>query len=80
MVNFEQLFPLFNVQALNTLDKMDKIAKPNTGKSTINFEAFYSLKEKSALIDFYILRGKEVPDHLTKNFVTFPLSDNPEIE
>jgi hypothetical protein len=65
---------------MTTIGAMDKFNKANTTKSVIDFSAYNALKEKYALIDSYIENGEEIPNHLTKNFVTFPLSDNPEIE
>jgi hypothetical protein len=61
-------------------ESMEKTESSSTRKNRIDFEAFSALKEKFALIDDYIERGEGIPKRLTKNFVTFPLSDNLGIE
>ncbi len=43
----------------------------------INVSAFEQLSEKFDQINSFIAAGKEIPKELTKNFVTFPLSDDP---
>jgi len=43
----------------------------------INIEAFNQMIEKHALINKLIEEGKEIPKELIKNFVSFPLSEDP---
>jgi hypothetical protein len=65
---------MFKYRANNNqeLDVPKKMA--NTG---VNVKAFEELSEKFDQINSFIAAGKEIPKELTKNFVTFPLSDNP---
>ncbi len=50
---------------------------PKKKKPGINMKAFKKQVEKMKLIDSYIEAGKEIPAELSKNFVTFPLTDDP---
>lgn len=43
----------------------------------LNAEALKNVADKFALIDSYIEKGEEIPQELTENFITFPLSDDP---
>lgn len=43
----------------------------------INVNAIESVAKKFAEINRYIESGEEVPSELTKNFITFDLSDDP---
>jgi hypothetical protein len=45
--------------------------------SRINVNAVEGIGEKFAVINKYLQAGEEIPAELTKNFVTFPLSDEP---
>jgi hypothetical protein len=47
------------------------------GNSRINVNAVEAIGEKFARINKYLQAGEEIPDELTKNFVTVPLSDDP---
>lgn len=46
----------------------------------INIEALMAWKEKQELINGYIRRGEEIPEELTRTFVTVPLKDDPYSE
>jgi len=43
----------------------------------INLDRLREVAEKHRKINQYIREGKEIPDELTTNFVTFPLRNNP---
>ena len=56
------------------------VAKPkllSQKKTGIDVQALDAVGQKFAVINKYIENGMEVPYELTKNFVTFPLSDEP---
>ena len=46
-------------------------------KSGQNIQTIEAVGQKFAIINKHIENGTEVPSELTKNFVTFPLSDKP---
>lgn len=54
--------------------KNENLPKKNPG---IDVNALEAVGRKFALINKYIENGEEIPSELTKNFVTFPLSDEP---
>jgi hypothetical protein len=60
--------------SIKTLPKPELFPEKKTG---INVQALEDVGQKFATINKYLENGMEVPSELTKNFVTFPLSDEP---
>jgi hypothetical protein len=48
-----------------------------TTSKSINLEAFNKLFAKFEKINSFIESGQDIPKELSKNFISFPLSDTP---
>jgi len=49
-------------------------------KPGINIEALGKIAEKFRIINQHILNGEEVPTELSKNFISFPLSEGYDLD
>lgn len=68
------------MKALNL--NSNKQVKPYSTNNSFSVDAFKSISEKFSNIDTYIESGQEIPNELSKSFVSCSLSNDPfsEIE
>ena len=62
-----------------TDEELDLISVLHKKGLTINLEIIQNIIDKHRIINILFEQGKEIPEELTKNFITFPLNDGQDI-
>lgn len=61
----------------NSSNNLETHLLKHSADADLKVVAFEELSRKFDQINSLVVSGKEIPKELTKNFVTFPLSDDP---